>query len=162
MVTQKNHQSKIMGTLITVVIFLVAVVITIPSCNKNDRSGDGSTMAPPPPPAAETVTDIPFEVVDEMPIFKGGEIALLKYIAENTRYPETAKLSGIQGKVVIRFAVEANGSIDRVSVLRGVDPDLDQEAIRVISSLPDFEKPGIKDGKAVAVWYAVPINFALR
>lgn len=165
MITQKNHLSKVTATVITVAILLMTLFFAIPSCSKNDRSGEGFILAPPappPPPGAETATEMPYEVVDYMPVFKGGEIALLKYLTENTRYPEPAKLNGIQGKVIVRFAVEADGSIDRVSVLKGVDPDLDKEAVRVVSTMPDFEKPGIKDGKAVAVWYAVPINFALR
>jgi TonB family protein len=97
-----------------------------------------------------------------MPAFKGGDAALMDYIAKNTKYPETAKTKGIQGKVIVRFAVETDGSVDKVSILKGVDPELDQEAFRVVSSLPAFEKPGVKDGKDVAVWYMVPINFTLK
>ena len=107
----------------------------------------------PPPPVAETDSDTPFEVVDEMPVFKGGDTALIDYIKNNTKYPEPAKVKGIQGKVIVRFAVEADGSIDKISVLKGVDPELDKEALRVVGTLPTFEKPGIKDGKAVSVWY---------
>ena len=97
-----------------------------------------------------------------MPEFEGGEMALLKFIAENTNYPEAAARNGIQGRVIVRFAVEADGRVERIRILKGVDPDLDREALRVVGELPDFEKPGVKDGKNVAVWYAVPINFALR
>lgn len=97
-----------------------------------------------------------------MPVFKGGDTAIINYIGKNTKYPEPAKVKGTQGKVIIRFAVEADGSIDKVSVLKGVDPELDMEAIRVVKTLPSFEKPGIKDGKAVSVWYVLPINFALK
>jgi TonB family protein len=86
----------------------------------------------------------------------------MQFITENTKYPEAAKTKGIQGKVIVRFAVEADGSVEKVSVLKGVDPELDQEAFRVVSLLPDFEKPGVKDGKNVAVWYMIPINFALN
>ncbi len=107
-------------------------------------------------------SDAPFVEVDELPVFKGGEAGLLQYIAENTRYPENAKTKGIQGKVIVRFAVEADGSVDKISILKGVDPELDMEAIRVVQTLPKFEKPGIKDGKAVAVWFMIPINFTLK
>ncbi|NLJ42877.1 MAG: energy transducer TonB, partial [Bacteroidales bacterium] len=69
---------------------------------------------------------------------------------------------GITGKVIVRFAVEADGSIGRVSILKGVDPELDMEALRVVNALPAFEKPAVKDGKNVAVWYTIPINFALQ
>jgi protein TonB len=97
-----------------------------------------------------------------MPVFTGGDAALLKYIADNTKYPELAKTNGITGKVIVRFAVNPDGSVNRVSVLKGVDPELDKEALRVVSLLPAFEKPGIKDGKKVSVWYMIPINFTLN
>ena len=97
-----------------------------------------------------------------MPVFKGGDAGLLQHISENTRYPENAKTKGIQGKVIVRFAVEADGSVDKISILKGVDPELDMEALRVVQTLPAFEKPGKKDGKAVPVWFMIPINFTLK
>jgi protein TonB len=106
--------------------------------------------------------DAPLEVVDVMPVFKGGDAGLIDYLAKNTKYPEPAKVKGTHGKVIVRFAVEANGSVDKVSVLKAVDPELDKEAIRVVGTIPPFEKAAVKDGKAVAVWYVVPINFALK
>ncbi|HZK61472.1 MAG TPA: M56 family metallopeptidase, partial [Anaerovoracaceae bacterium] len=129
------------------------------------------TMSPPPPPSpppsgviekAEKESDSnPFVIVEEMPVFPGGDAALLKYIAENTTYPESAKEKSIQGKVIIRFCVTAKGGVNQISVLKGVDPELDAEAIRVARTLPLF-KPGRQGGKAVAVWYMVPITFALK
>jgi len=103
----------------------------------------------------------PFVVVEEMPMFPGGEVELLKYIAEHTQYPEVAKENNIQGKVIVRFCVTAKGTVDRVSVLKGVDPELDKEAIRVVQTLPPF-KPGKQGGVPVPVWYMVPINFTLK
>ena len=103
----------------------------------------------------------PFVVVEEMPMFPGGEMALLKYLGENTKYPESAKVNGIQGKVIIRFAVDTEGNVTKESVLKGVDPALDEEALRVVRTLPVF-KPGRQGGKAVPVWYMVPINFTLK
>ena len=103
----------------------------------------------------------PFVVVEEMPMFPGGDAALLAYIAENTQYPEVAKENNIQGRVIIRFCVTSKGGVDKVSVLKGVDPELDKEAIRVVSSLPTF-KPGKQGGKPVPVWYMVPITFTLK
>ena len=103
----------------------------------------------------------PFVVVEEMPTFPGGETALLKWISEHTQYPEVAKENNIQGKVIVRFCVTAKGTVDRVSVLKGVDPELDKEAIRVVETLPPF-KPGKQGGKPVPVWYMVPINFTLK
>lgn len=103
----------------------------------------------------------PFVVVEEMPMFPGGEAALLTYIAEHTQYPEVAKENNIQGKVIVRFCVTAKGGVDKVSILKGVDPELDKEAIRVVQTLPAF-KPGKQGGKPVPVWYMVPINFTLK
>ena len=102
----------------------------------------------------------PFVVVEEMPMFPGGDSALIGYIVRNIRYPENAKAKSIQGKVIIRFCVTATGGVDRISVLRGVSPELDAEAERVISSIPTF-KPGKQGGIAVPVWYMVPVNFSL-
>jgi protein TonB len=103
----------------------------------------------------------PFVVVEEMPMFPGGEPALLAYIAEHTQYPEVAKENNIQGKVIVRFCVTSKGGVDKVSILKSVDPELDAEAIRVVQSLPAF-KPGKQGGKPVPVWYMVPINFTLK
>lgn len=101
-----------------------------------------------------------FFIVEDMPEFPGGELALRKYIAENIRYPEMAKENDIQGTVYIRFVVDTDGSVKNVEVMRGVDPLLDKEAIRVVQSLPKF-KPGKQRGKAVKVSHQVPIKFAL-
>jgi periplasmic protein TonB len=105
--------------------------------------------------------DVPFVVVEEMPMFPGGDNALLKYIGENTIYPEVAKENNIQGRVIVRFCVTAKGGVSQVSVLKGVDPELDKEAMRVVTTLPPF-KPGKQGGKPVPVWYMVPITFTLK
>jgi protein TonB len=103
----------------------------------------------------------PFVVVEEMPMFPGGDPALLAYISEHTQYPEIAKENNIQGKVIVRFCVTPKGGVSQVSVLKGVDPELDKEAIRVVNTLPTF-KPGKQGGKPVPVWYMVPIAFTLK
>jgi protein TonB len=110
----------------------------------------------------ENVDDAePFVVVEEMPMFPGGEAALLAYIADHTQYPEVAKENNIQGKVIVRFCVTSKGGVDKVEILKSVDPELDKEAIRVVKTLPAF-KPGKQGGKPVPVWYMVPINFTLK
>jgi len=103
----------------------------------------------------------PFIVVEEMPVPPGGASGLLKYIAENIKYPQIAQENNIGGKVIIRFCVTSKGGVDQVSVYKGVDPALDAEAIRVVKTLPPF-KPGKQGGKPVPVWYSVPINFQLK
>lgn len=105
--------------------------------------------------------EVPFVVVEEMPMYPGGDAALLKYINEHAQYPEVAKENNIQGRVIIRFCVTAKGGVSQVSVLKGVDPELDKEAIRVVNTLPAF-KPGKQGGKPVPVWYMVPITFTLK
>jgi protein TonB len=103
----------------------------------------------------------PFVVVEEMPMFPGGDAALLAYIYEHTVYPEVAKENNIQGRVFVKFCVTSKGGVDKVSIYKGVDPELDAEAIRVVSSLPAF-KPGKQGGKPVPVWFSAQINFQLR
>ncbi|MCM1256026.1 MAG: M56 family metallopeptidase [Duncaniella sp.] len=99
-----------------------------------------------------------FTTIEQKPEFPGGEIGLVNYIAKNIRYPESAKEKNIQGRVVARFVVNSDGSIGDVNIVRGVDPDIDAEAIRVIKSLPEFT-PGKIDGKPVSVWYTLPLVF---
>ena len=102
-----------------------------------------------------------FIKVEESPVFPGGDIALLKYIAENTKYPEEAAENNIQGKVIVKFAVSSDGSVKRIEILRGVHPLLDQEAMRVVSTLPLW-KPGKQNGKPVSVWFLVPVTFQIK
>ncbi len=102
-----------------------------------------------------------FVVVEEMPQFPGGDEALMQFIYNNIEYPENAKTNNIQGRAIIRFAVLADGSVDQVTVLKGVDPSIDAEAIRVIRMLPEW-KPGRQGGKPVNVWYSVPVTFQLK
>jgi protein TonB len=104
---------------------------------------------------------VPFLSVQEMPEPVEGESVLYKYIADNTHYPVIAKENGIEGKVFVRFCVTSKGVVDQVSILKGVDPDLDAEAIRVVKTFPLF-KPGKQDGKPVPVWFSVSINFQIQ
>ena len=99
-------------------------------------------------------------IVEEMPMFPGGESELRKYIQSNIVYPEKAKQNGVQGRVFLQFVVTSKGTIGEIRVLRGVDPELDAEAIRVVKSLPNFS-PGKQGGVAVPVWYQVPVTFKL-
>lgn len=101
-----------------------------------------------------------FTAVEKMPQFPGGERAMLQCVAENIRYPHEAAEANIQGRVVVKFVVKADGSIGDVVVLRSVDPQLDAEAVRVVKSLPRFI-PGEMGGKPVDVWYTLPLNFRL-
>lgn len=103
-----------------------------------------------------------FEVVEQMPEFpNGGMAGLMQYLSKNIKYPTIAQENGTQGRVTVQFVVNRDGSIVDAKVLRGVDPYLDKEAIRVISSMPKW-KPGMQLGKAVRVKYTVPVMFRLQ
>ncbi len=110
----------------------------------------------------EETDDAPvFFIVEEMPQFPGGDTELRKFIAQSVKYPVIAQENGIQGRVYVQFVVGTDGSVKDVKVARGVDPNLDKEAIRVVQSMPKW-KPGKQRGKAVKVSYTVPINFVLQ
>ena len=102
-----------------------------------------------------------FDVVEQKPQFPGGEAALLKWVSEHIRYPAMAQENNIQGRVVVQFVVTKTGAVGEVKVVRGKDPDLDKEAVRVVKSLPKFV-PGKMNGHAVNVWYTLPIQFKLQ
>jgi TonB family protein len=101
-----------------------------------------------------------FAVVEQKPSFPGGDTALLSFISKNINYPADAKDSGIEGKVYVQFVIDRNGDVKNVSILKGVCPVLDIEAMRVIKMLPRWE-PGKQRGKTVEVSYLIPINFKM-
>jgi TonB family protein len=102
-----------------------------------------------------------FDVVEQMPSYPGGDEALMRYISNNLQYPVVAEENGIQGRVIVSFVVERDGSITEVNVVKSVDPSLDKEAVRVLKSMPRWEA-GIQDGKPVRVKYTVPVTFRLQ
>lgn len=102
-----------------------------------------------------------FISVDEMPEFPGGEMALRHFLVSSIKYPVIAQENNIQGKVYVTFVVGIDGRVSDARIIRGIDPSLDKEAIRVVSNLPPW-KPGKQGGKAVRVQYSVPINFMLE
>ena len=121
-----------------------------------------AVAAPPPPPAPKPeVSTKVFDVVEEMPSFPGGQGALMSYLASNIKYPVVAQENGVQGRVIVSFVVERDGSISDVRVARSVDPSLDREAQRVVKSMPRW-KPGKQNGSAVRVKYTVPVVFRLQ
>ena len=97
-----------------------------------------------------------------MPVYPGGENALLADIHKNLVYPPVAAENGVEGKVTVSFVVTKNGSIGEVKVARGKDPDLDKEAVRAVRALKKKFTPGKMNGHAVNVWYHVPITFRLN
>ena len=116
--------------------------------------------APEPPKHVVEETKI-FTVVEQMPMYPGGDAALMGYLRDNIKYPTVAAENGVQGRVVVGFVVERDGSITDVNILRGVDPSLDREAMRVVKGMPRWT-PGKQNGSAVRVKYQVPVTFRLQ
>ena len=108
----------------------------------------------------EAPTEV-FVIVEEMPSYPGGDVELMNFINSNIKYPEIAKENNIQGRVFLRFCVTYKGTVEQISILKGVDPALDAEAMRVVALLPAW-KPGKQGGKPVNVWYQLPITFQLK
>lgn len=128
---------------------------------KNDLVTDNAdSIVYSPPVTDDTEEPEPMIFVEEQPVFPGGNGALLKYIAEHTNYPAEALENNIQGKVFVKFVVSSDGSVKRTEVTRGLNPLLDAEALRVVSTLPVW-KPGRQNGKAVPVWFSVPVTFQI-
>jgi len=115
--------------------------------------------APPPPPAPEE--EKVFNIVEIPPAYPGGQEALYKFISENIEYPIVARENGIQGSVILKVIIEADGSISDVLVLRGLGGGCDEEAVRVARMMPNWI-PGIQNGKKVRVGVAMPIRFKLQ
>ena len=102
-----------------------------------------------------------YKSVEQMPRFPGGEVALMRYLQENIKYPPEAAKKDIEGRVVVQFIIEKTGEVGEVKVVRPISEELDAEAVRVVKTLPKFE-PGRQDGEAVSVWYTLPISFKLQ
>jgi len=114
----------------------------------------------PPPPAGAFQEEV-YNVVEQMPVFPGGETALPAYLGKEIKYPAEAAQKGIQGKVYVTFVVGKDGSVTNAKIVRGVDPMLDAEALRVVKAMPKWT-PGQQSGKVVAVQFTIPINFKLQ
>lgn len=105
--------------------------------------------------------DMAYDVVEVMPQYPGGQIAMMKYIMENIKYPKQAMKEGIQGRVTVSFIVEKDGRVSNVRLLRSVQSALDKEAIRVVKSMPKWT-PGKHNGKPVRVRFNLPVMFKLN
>ncbi len=101
-----------------------------------------------------------YQLLDKKPKFKGGKAGLAKFLKENIKYPAIARENGVQGRVMVEFIIEKNGSITNAKIIKGVDPHLNNEALRVVNLMPKW-KPGKHKGKKVRVRYSMPIHFRL-
>ena len=101
-----------------------------------------------------------YDIVEEMPQFPGGPSAMFEYLSTNIQYPEAAKMDGIQGRVIVTFIVEKDGSVSNAKVAKSLEPSLDEEAHRLVKSMPHWI-PGKQHGELVRVKYTVPVTFRL-
>lgn len=125
---------------------------------------DHTAVAVKPIYVPEEVTEVeeaPFVFVEEMPEFAGGQAALMQFLNKNMKYPAVSQENGTQGRVIVQFIIDKDGSITDPVVVRSVDPYLDKEAIRVIRMMPKW-KPGMQRGKTVRVKYTLPVIFKLQ
>ena len=137
-------------------LILLVIVFAPVRANAQDKRGKATQTR------KDTATDDKvYEVCEQMPIFEGGDAALLKYLTDSVKYPELAKKHGVQGRVVIGFIVEKDGSLTDVKVLRHVDIALDAEVLRVVKGMPKWI-PGCQDEQLVRVRYNVPVSFRLK
>lgn len=128
-----------------------------------DQEGEADVAVVPETGPAEAAAPEVFVVVEEQPEFPGGVTAMMKFIQQNIQYPAMAREAGISGKCYLKFIVDEDGGISKVEVSKGVPgcPDCDKEAIRVIKSMPKW-KPGKQTGRAVKVYFNLPINFKIQ
>ena len=130
------------------------------SCTSTEKNEEALSSVPEESRSAQTTEEAIFQVVEEMPEFPGGMAECMKWLAQNIKYPAEAQEKGIQGRVIVQMVVEKDGTITHAKVVRGVDPLLDTEALRVVKSSPKW-KPGKQNGEAVRVKYTLPIMFRL-
>ncbi|MDR0541860.1 MAG: TonB family protein [Dysgonamonadaceae bacterium] len=129
--------------------------------SKDKDAVDPNTLDKVEKVTAEVVVQKPFEVAEVMPGFPGGDAALMKFLNDNLKYPVVDMEQGTQGRVVLRFVVGIDGHISEVSVVRSLSPTTDKEAIRVVKAMPKWI-PGRQNGKAVPVYYSLPVRFKLE
>ena len=152
--------------LVLIPLLAVFVYACNPSKNSKAPAEDTETTAPATTaevtdPATETES-IPFDVVEQKPTFNGGDDEFAKWVNSQLKYPEAAKEAGQQGRVLLQFTVNADGSMSDAKVLRSASPELDAEALRVVNSCTQKWTPGMQDGKPVPVTYSIPIVFKLK
>lgn len=133
------------------VLFILALLFTYVMVNAQNNTGSKE----------KTSNEKIYDVVEMPPSFPGGQAALLAWIASHVNYPQKAMESRIEGRIIVGFVIECDGSVSQAKILHGVDPLLDDEAIRVVMGMPKWT-PGRQNGKNVRVKYNVPVNFRLQ
>lgn len=133
------------------VLFILALLFTYVMVNAQSNTGSKE----------KTSNEKIYDVVEMPPSFPGGQAALLAWIASHVNYPQKAMESRIEGRIIVGFVIECDGSVSQAKIIRSVDPLLDDEAIRVVMGMPKWT-PGRQNGKNVRVKYNVPVNFRLQ
>jgi len=123
-------------------------------------SSEKNVAEVPAPAGILQQPDSIFETVEEMPMYPGGEMAMMELLRDNVQYPAEAKAKGIQGRVVVQFVIDKDGSVTDAEVVRSVDPQLDAEALRVVGMMPKWT-PAKQKGKPVRVRFTLPIQYRL-
>jgi protein TonB len=137
-------------------VLLAVCLITVSSCSQKKLAKSQSSQA-----NSEQTDEEVYQKVEQLPEFPGGNLELQKFLAQNVKYPVDAAKNKIQGRVFVTFVIGKDGSVKDARIVRGADPLLDAEALRVVKSSPKWH-PGKEKGKVVAVQYTVPINFVLQ
>jgi len=125
---------------------------------------DAPPPPPPPPPLPYNITngDTVWFRVDEFPVYPGSSTAMYKFINQTITYPEASKKKKIQGRVVVGFILTKECKVTDARIITGIAPDCDQEALRVVNSLPQFEKPALVKGRPVAYHFTLPVHYTLN
>ena len=143
--------------LFAVLAITLAVLLVPARANAQDKKEKGKTTQT----QKDTTTDDKvYEVCEQMPTYKGGEEAMMRFLSQVTRYPQRAQEFGIQGCVVVGFVVEKDGSLSDFKFIQRVDPELDDEALKTVKAMPKWN-PGKHNGKNVRVRHSVPVSFKL-
>ena len=131
---------------------------TTPAVKSTSKAGEITAESSAP---KKVFTGKVYDIVEQMPSFPGGPAELMKWLGSHVQYPAIAQENGVQGRVIVAFVVEKDGSVTDVTVVRSVDPSLDKEAARVVRQMPKWI-PGKQNGAAVRVKYNVPVIFKLQ
>jgi len=160
-------QKKSFFRIMAIIMVCTVTVAIFPSCKGKAKPSDANSeqfVSTPPPPLPYNITDgdtVWFRV-DELPVFPGGEEALSTFLGKNIAYPEAARKKKIQGRVVVGFILTKECKITSAKIVTGIDPDCDNEAIRVVNSIPRFEKPAQVDGRPVSYHFTLPVHYTLQ
>lgn len=163
MKTGKGPTIKLNLKWLLIIPLAAIILVAIPSCKGKAKPSENLPPIPPPPlPYNIKNGDTVWYRVDELPLFPGGDDAMFLCIEKTFTYPESAVKKKIQGRVVVGFVLTTDCRITDARIVTGIDPDCDNEALRVVNSLPKFEKPAFVDDRPVAYHFTIPVHYVLK